>query len=64
MSDLKAYLDYKKESERLNREISEVERLIAVKRKELDKLLEEKGDLVYQGREIAEVLRKIEAEAS
>jgi len=61
--DLKTYLAYQKEQERLSREISEIVRLIAVKKEEIQKLEDDKSDLVYQSRENAEVIHKMEAEA-
>jgi len=63
MSDLKTYLELKAEQERLNKMASDAGRQIAIKRSEIQKLEDERSDLVYQAREITEVMRKMEVEA-
>lgn len=60
MNDLKTYLELQAEQDRLSREISEAERAIAVKKKEIQALEDTKSVLVYQSCENAEVLRKME----
>lgn len=60
-NDLTVYLAYQAEQERLNKRISDIERAIAIKNEELQKLEEEKSDFVYQARENADIIRKMEA---
>jgi urease accessory protein UreE len=61
--DLKIYLQYQEEQRRIARAMSDIDRQLAIKQKEINKLEEDKSDLRYQHNENAEVLRKMEIEA-